>query len=343
MEDIKIWALDGEQVAPLKPAGRMESEQLLEETLVNNPGLLLEDLTLVGRQTPTEGGPLDLLGIDGDGRLVVFELKRGTLSRDAVAQVIDYASDLDRMDLPDLANHISERSGEHGIDKIEDFQDWYSNRGFGELESLKPLRMFLVGLGTDDTTERMVKFLSNNSGMDISLLTFHGFDYDGNTILAKRVEVDGAEVLSPKPKKPSLSREERRKLLFDLAESFGVRETFSDIRNLFLNNWNNSSDRITRKYASMLLRRVWYALIIPENGRVRIAFYPWTIELCRDAFSQNTAEIPYETHKGRYGNEIHFLIVPDEWEINEGKLTALIRAVYEAWKNKDRDDESDSA
>ena len=142
MEDIQIWSIDGSQVSQLEPSSRMESERLLEETLVSNQGLLLEDLTLVGRQTPTEGGPLDLLGVDGDGRLVVFELKRGTLSRDAVAQVIDYASDLDRMDLIDLSNHISERSGEHSIEKIEDFQDWY-NQGFGELESLKPLRMFL--------------------------------------------------------------------------------------------------------------------------------------------------------------------------------------------------------
>ena len=52
----------------------------------------MEPLTLVGRQTPTEGGPLDLLGVDGDGKLVVFELKRGTLLRDAVAQILDYAS-----------------------------------------------------------------------------------------------------------------------------------------------------------------------------------------------------------------------------------------------------------
>ena len=37
---------------------QLESEELLEETLVANPKLLIEDLTLVGRQTPTEGGPL---------------------------------------------------------------------------------------------------------------------------------------------------------------------------------------------------------------------------------------------------------------------------------------------
>ena len=344
MEDIQIWSINGSQVSQLEPSGRMESEQLLEETLVSNPGLLLEDLTLVGRQTLTQGGPLDLLGVDGDGRLVVFELKRGTLSRDAVAQVIDYASDLGRMDSDILSNHISQKSGNHGIEKIEDFQGWYINDlGFEDLESLKPLRLFLVGLGVDETTERMVKFLAENSSMDISLLTFHSFGYEGKTLLAKQVEVDGAEAPSPKPKKPSLNREERLKLLFSSAESFGVGETFSDIRDLFLNNWKNGSDGIRRDFAYILLRRVWYARIIPESGRVRIAFYPWTIELCGDAFSQTAAYLPHETHKGNYGDECHLLITPDEWETHKEKLTALIQTIYEAWQTQDEDDEADSA
>ena len=130
MEDIKLWELDGTQATPLGSNNQLESEQGLEDTLVENPNLLMEGLTLVGRQTPTEGGPLDLLGVDGDGRLVVFELKRGTLSRDAVAQIVDYASYLDDLDLDTLAAHISERSGMDGIDKIEDLREWYDVRGF---------------------------------------------------------------------------------------------------------------------------------------------------------------------------------------------------------------------
>ena len=109
-------------------------------------------------------------------------MKRGTLSRDAVAQIIDYASDLDSMDTATLATHISNSSGEHGIEEIEDFEEWYNNR-IGELESLKPFRLFLVGLGADDRTERMVRFLAENSRMDISLLTFHAFVYNDKTIL----------------------------------------------------------------------------------------------------------------------------------------------------------------
>ena len=341
MEDIQIWALDGKQAAELSQANQMESENLLEDILVNNPRLLMDDLTLVGRQTPTEGGPLDLLGLDGDGRLVVFELKRGTLSRDAVSQVIDYASDLDRMDLDALSSHISQKSGNNGIEKIEHFQGWYTDDlGFDDLESLKPLRLFLVGLGVDKTTERMVKFLAENSGMDISLLTFHGFMMDGRTILAKQVEVDGAEATTPNPKKQSLSREERLKLLGELAESFGVGKTFSDIRHLFLNNWNKGSDGIRRDFAYMLLRRVWYARVAPESGRVRIAFYPWTINLCSEAFSKIGAEIPSETHKSthrdKYGrDELHLLITPDGWNTHRDKLSTLLQTVYTAWQNGD--------
>ena len=87
-DDIRIWEIDGSSQAaePLDSASRMETERSLEDVLVRNPEMLMPGLMLVGRQTPIDGGILDLLGVDEDGRLVVFELKREKLSRDAVAQ-----------------------------------------------------------------------------------------------------------------------------------------------------------------------------------------------------------------------------------------------------------------
>ena len=172
MDEVRIWAIeDASTVVALKSHGRVEAESFLEDTLVANPDLLLPDLKLVGRQTPTAGGPLDLLGVDEDGRLCLFELKRGTLTREAVAQVIDYAADLEARDSADLADLLSRESGRRGIERIEDFEQWYGQQ-FGEPESpsLTPLRIFLVGLGADERAERMVDFLANNSGMDISLI-----------------------------------------------------------------------------------------------------------------------------------------------------------------------------
>lgn len=155
MEETKIWSIEGTSATALNSTNHMESEGLLEDILTANPDMLEEGLQLVGRQTSTAGGPLDLLGVDSDGRLVVFELKRGTLNRDAVAQVADYASSLNTMDLDDLRRHIEEQSGKFGIQEIDDFDEWYSDN-YRDLDLLTPPRMVLVGLGADDTTERMV-------------------------------------------------------------------------------------------------------------------------------------------------------------------------------------------
>ena len=157
VDDLAIWALDeGGKAAEVSRTSQTETEELLEEVLTNNPGMLESGLTLVGRQTPTDGGPLDLLGVGVDGRLAVFELKRGTLTRDAVAQVIDYGSWLEQTDVETLAKLIAEKSGSQGIERIDDVDEWYSQQ-FGEsLESLKPVRMILVGLSVDASARRMV-------------------------------------------------------------------------------------------------------------------------------------------------------------------------------------------
>ena len=243
MDEMKIWALNGDSnVVPLASKGQTDTESLLEETLVRNPDLLIPGLRLVGRQTPTAGGPLDLLGVDEDGRLIVFELKRGTLSRDAVAQIIDYASDLDTKTDVALAQHIAANSGVGGIEHIEDFEEWYGENTEGQsLDSLRPLRLVLIGLGADDRTERMVRFLAENTGMDISLLTFHGFTYDGKTFLARQVEVEAATDPGPHRLRPYVSRAEKRERLARRVEDSGMSETFGAAEGMFKENWPVSS------------------------------------------------------------------------------------------------------
>ena len=91
-DELKVWAPgDGAEVDVVESV-TVGLEDRLEETLVRRPEMIEPGLYLVGRQTPTEGSPLDLLGVDKDGRLVVFELKRERLTREAVTQCIDYTS-----------------------------------------------------------------------------------------------------------------------------------------------------------------------------------------------------------------------------------------------------------
>jgi RecB family endonuclease NucS len=112
MKDLKLWEISTDEkgeptVYSVASVNQTKTEEQLEEMIVQYPDLLFDDLKLVGRQTETAGGPLDLLGVDADGGLVVFELKRGTLTREAVSQIIDYASYLAELEPDDLSKHIS--------------------------------------------------------------------------------------------------------------------------------------------------------------------------------------------------------------------------------------------
>lgn len=339
MDEVKIWALDGDsRVTPLASKDQTDTESLLEETLVRNPDLLIPGLRLVGRQTPTDGGPLDLLGVDEDGRLVVFELKRGTLSRDAVAQIIDYASDLDAKTDVALAEHIAANSGVGGIERIEDFEEWYGENTDGQgLESLRPLRLFLIGLGADERTERMVRFLAANTGMDISLLTFHGFTYDGKTLLARQVEVEPPS--DPGPRRRYPSQEERRELLKRRIDESGLSETFSEVKDMFETNWPRLSKFPTKYGLSVRLRGRTYARIDPWKEHVTIVFFDRAKALCLNEFRQPVQEIRYETWPRNRDpleapkTELKFPFTADEWKQHKARLSALTTAVYEAWKN----------
>ena len=339
MDEVRIWALeDASTAVALKPAGRMEAESLLEETLVANPDLLLPGLKLVGRQIPTAGGPLDLLGVDEDGRLSLFELKRGTLTREAVAQVIDYAADLEARDPADLADLLSRESGRHGIERIEDFEEWYGQQ-FGEQESSswRPLRNILVGLGADERAERMVDFLANNSGMDISLITFHSFEYGGRTLIARQVHVEGTGDAEARPKGRRLRVAEKRARLEERVEEYGVTELFGAARNMFRENWPSARMKPGVSGLAIKLRKHAYARVeVWAPGEVQIAFQPRAKALCLDEFRRPVAEIRHRTWPrdrdplGDANAAIHFRLSAEDWETHKETLTSLAGAVHEA-------------
>ncbi len=91
-----LWQVDGSAPRKLAPASiALESE--LESWIEADPSLLEGGLTVVGRQLQTQAGPLDLLAVDGSGTLIVVEIKREALTRDAVTQALDYASCLNEL------------------------------------------------------------------------------------------------------------------------------------------------------------------------------------------------------------------------------------------------------
>ena len=349
MEELKIWTIDGNdsmKVSGLETTGEMETENLLEDILTKNPNMLEIGLDLVGRQVDTPGGPLDLLGVDRAGRLVVFELKRGRLNRDAVAQVIDYASQLNAMDLDSLFQHITERSGNLEIEKMDNFEEWYDNNYPNhDADALKPPRIVLVGLGVDETTERMVNYLEK-LGQKASLLTFHGFKQGSETLLARHVEVDSSDPHSPPPK-PSFD---------ERAQTLGVKPLVEAITRMFS---IQPGLRFTTGYSKSKKRKQfrlsysWYQvdwspksadtlfveLVGPET--INIGFHPVAVALATpDEFDKLKAEglefkkseAPAYFRIGSINYELrHPLRSLKEWEAREEQLAALVRKVCEGY------------
>ena len=227
-EELRLWSVgDSGDVEPLKPLQQMSTELELEELLVRHPEMLEPGLKLVGRQTRTQAGWLDLLAVDKDGRLVVYELKRGQLIQDAVTQVLVYASDLDAMSTSQLAAHIADRSGSDGIDEIVDFEQWYGDIiGGDDLSRLLPPRMVLVGLGVDPAAERIARFVSGGP-VDISVITFHGFARDGEQLLARQLEVEPGR--KPKRRRRTKTTAERRAALREYLATEGYETLFDQV------------------------------------------------------------------------------------------------------------------
>lgn len=229
MEEIRLWKLSSDEnkkptAISIESITETTTEKLLEDALTSSPELLLNNLKLIGRQNETFGGPLDLLGIDEDGRLVVFELKRGNLTRDAVAQAIDYASFLADLEPDDLARHIESNSGKLGTDLISDFSQWYQNQFQRPISEIGVPRVILVGLGVDERAKRMVAFLARCE-LDISLITFQGFKSGNDTLLARQVEVQAKTSAST----VKVTKHTNQAKLDKLLENLGIKKEYEII------------------------------------------------------------------------------------------------------------------
>ena len=170
----KIWEIfDGGLKSintSLSEEGRTESGDL-EKWIESNPEIIGDDISIIGRQVRLlSGSIIDLLGVDKDGDLVVIELKRDRLSREIVAQAIDYASEVADWD----AETLSEKCKKFEDINLED-----------TININAAQRIMLVGFGSDSALERMVKWLSERYGMNINAV-----------ILNYAKTSDGAEILT---------------------------------------------------------------------------------------------------------------------------------------------------
>jgi hypothetical protein len=172
---IRLWNVKDGQLKQLPQGSFSENhkEKDLETWVEQDPSLLGRELTIIGRQVfIPNAGPLDLLAVDEDGRLVVVEFKRDITTREAIAQILDYASSLRRM-VPEQLALLS------NIDATK----------IVEVTEFDPA-MILVAADVDEKAERIVEYLASKAQLSIEVVTFTYVPLSsGEEILARSVLV----------------------------------------------------------------------------------------------------------------------------------------------------------
>jgi len=171
--EIKTWQIvDGKLElidTNLAEQGRTEPQDL-EVWIASNSAVLSSDILIIGRQVSTKSGPMDFLGIDKSGNLVVVELKRNRIPREALAQAIDYASDVADWSI----DKISEICVKYTSKSLEDFiSESFPEVDIESLNINENQRILLVGFGLEPSLERMIEWLSDKFGVNINAIIMH--------------------------------------------------------------------------------------------------------------------------------------------------------------------------
>ena len=181
--NFEVWNV-GEGTPSRLHATDIGLEKELEDWIETDPSLIQHGLEIVGRQFQVESGPIDLLAIDPQGRWVVIEIKRGFLTRQAIAQVIDYSSGLALMSTEELAQKANRYLEKRAL-TVEQLLNERAAEGALDVEEREILSM-VVGLGKSQGLGRMVEYLASKSNLPISIVTFSAFQLDsGRPILIR--------------------------------------------------------------------------------------------------------------------------------------------------------------
>ncbi|MDM8521170.1 endonuclease NucS [Anaerolineales bacterium HSG6] len=247
--EIKTWEIMGGELisinSSLSENDRKEKDHL-EKWIKTKPQILGNDILIIGEQVYTKSGPLDFLGIDNSGNLVIVELKREKLARVVLAQAIDYASDLANWDI----EKISETCMSYTGDSLEDYLIAnFENIQIDDLTINQSQRILLVGFSIEESLSRMIEWLSNGFDMAINAI-----------ILSYSKTSNGAELLSRTvtiPEEKSKEKSNKKKFKIEMSDTPGEYEAerLTELLRGYFKKANYSSNRIKNVLLPALLKK----------------------------------------------------------------------------------------
>ena len=198
--------------------------------------------------------------------------------------------------------------------------------------------MALVGLGVDAEAHRMVEFLVK-TGVDIVLLTFHGYKCGDRVLLARQAESAETREVGPRPKP---SDAERRRILAERARGLGIDDLWQDAAKALS---ISSVGTATKAGITFYMPKIRlsdnvnvsgsHSVVIDQRGKVRITFYPGAVDVCLEKFQEKKETIPFDTEvppnapaTKRVSEQWYCLLDEEEWRMHKEALTALANDVH---------------
>jgi hypothetical protein len=128
---------------------------------------------------------IDLLGVDRDGRLVVFELKRTTDGGHVELQALRYAAMVSAMTFDELVQHYERYLGQvPAVDEARDrLAAWLDDVGGEEAILSREVRIVLVAAGFDIEITTTVLWLTDVYGLDIRCVRLTPYRVDNRLLL----------------------------------------------------------------------------------------------------------------------------------------------------------------
>ena len=189
----------------------------------------------------------------------------------------------------------------------------------------------------------MVDFLAE-SGVDISLLTFQGFQFGDSLLLARQVE-RSAEVCDIGTG-PRRSAAERRRALSERATDLNIEDLWENaVKALALTAYSHATGvGITFYQPKITLPddvnvSGSHSVAIDQRGMIRVTFYPGAVHLCLEKFKEMKETIPFEFEKPpnapttKLVSEQWFcLLDKKKWEMHREGLINLAKDVQNTWR-----------
>jgi hypothetical protein len=149
------------------------------------------ELAIIGRQVQTAfGGKIDLLALDPDGNCVALELKRGRTPREIVAQLLDYASWIKDLSFNEL-DQIAQQCKTKNLAYV--FEEAFETAIPETVNSSHTL--IVVASELDDSSERIITYLSDEHGVSINAVFFNFYRDDSSEFLGRAWLTDPVETI----------------------------------------------------------------------------------------------------------------------------------------------------